>query len=82
MSKSNPHHLTLVKYTVCCFKGYVFIFKLKKIKEIMAKLHNYYVLCPLIDQHSFLGVSQDREQENVIVTLGRNVVNKYRVSHA
>lgn len=45
----------------------------------MAKLHNYYVLCPLIDQNSFLGVSQDRENENIIVTLGRNVVNKYRV---
>lgn len=45
----------------------------------MAKLHNYYVLCPLIDQNSFLGVSQDQENENIIVTLGRNVVNKYRV---
>lgn len=45
----------------------------------MAKLHNYYVLCPLIDQNSFLGVSQDKDDENVIVTLGRNVVNKYRV---
>lgn len=46
----------------------------------MAKLHNYYVLCPLIDQNSFLGVSQDQDVENVLVTLGRNVVNKYRVS--
>lgn len=46
----------------------------------MAKLHNYYVLCPLIDQKSFLGVSQDKEEEFVIVTLGRNVVNKYRVN--
>ncbi|XP_049874214.1 nucleolar protein 11 [Pectinophora gossypiella] len=46
----------------------------------MAKLHNYHVLCPLIDQKSFLGVSQDKEEEYVIVTLGRNVVNKYRLS--
>ncbi|XP_034831433.1 nucleolar protein 11 [Maniola hyperantus] len=46
----------------------------------MAKLHNYYVLCPLIDQKSFLGVTQDQDDENVIVTLGRNVVNKYRLS--
>ncbi|CAK1585859.1 unnamed protein product [Parnassius mnemosyne] len=46
----------------------------------MAKLHNYYVLCPLIDQKSFLGVSQDKETTNVIVTLGRNVVHKYRLS--
>ncbi|XP_013196975.2 nucleolar protein 11 [Amyelois transitella] len=46
----------------------------------MAKLHNYYVLCPLIDQKSFLGVSKDKESEFVIVTLARNVVNKYRLS--
>ncbi|KAJ2943516.1 hypothetical protein O0L34_g16627 [Tuta absoluta] len=46
----------------------------------MAKLHNYHVLCPLIDQKSFLGVSQDKKEEDVIVTLGRNVVNKYRLS--
>lgn len=46
----------------------------------MAKLHNYYVLCPLIDQKSFLGVAEDKEDEHVIVTLGRNVVNKYQVS--
>lgn len=48
----------------------------------MAKLHNYYVLCPLIDQKSFLGVSPDKESEHLIVTLGRNVVNRYRVSLA
>ncbi|KAJ8715862.1 hypothetical protein PYW08_013147 [Mythimna loreyi] len=46
----------------------------------MAKLHNYYVLCPLIDQKSFLGVAEDKEEEHVIVTLGRNVVNKYQLS--
>ncbi|XP_075979167.1 nucleolar protein 11 [Anticarsia gemmatalis] len=46
----------------------------------MAKLHNYYVLCPLIDQKSFHGVAEDREEEHVIVTLGRNVVNKYQLS--
>ncbi|CAG9088657.1 unnamed protein product [Plutella xylostella] len=46
----------------------------------MAKLHSYYVLCPLIDQKSFLGVSSDKDAENVIVTLGRNVVNKHRLS--
>lgn len=48
----------------------------------MAKFHNYYVLCPLIDQKSFLGVSKDKEDANVLVTLGRNVVNKYRVSNS
>ncbi|XP_050665742.1 nucleolar protein 11 [Leptidea sinapis] len=46
----------------------------------MAKFHSYYVLCPLIDQKSFLGVTENRENENIIVTLGRNVVNKYRLS--
>ncbi|KAJ0178047.1 hypothetical protein K1T71_005870 [Dendrolimus kikuchii] len=46
----------------------------------MAKFHNYYVLCPLIDQKSFLGITRDKEEECVIVTLGRNVVNKYRLS--
>lgn len=46
----------------------------------MAKLHSYFVLCPLIDQKSFLGVSEDKDAEYVIVTLGRNVVNKYRVN--
>ncbi|CAH2039177.1 unnamed protein product, partial [Iphiclides podalirius] len=46
----------------------------------MAKLHNYYVLCPLLDQKSFLGVSQNKEAATVIVSLGRNVVNKYRFS--
>ncbi|XP_026762569.2 nucleolar protein 11 [Galleria mellonella] len=46
----------------------------------MAKFHNYYVLCPLIDQKSFLGVSRDKDSGNVLVTLGKNVVNKYRLS--
>lgn len=46
----------------------------------MATFHNYYVLCPLIDQKSFLGLTRDKEDESVIVTLGRNVVNKYRLS--
>lgn len=45
----------------------------------MAKLHNYHILCPLIDQKSFLGVAKDKEVEHVIITLGRNVVNKHRV---
>ncbi|XP_047993297.1 uncharacterized protein LOC125231771 [Leguminivora glycinivorella] len=46
----------------------------------MAKLQSYYVLCPLIDQKSFLGISEDKEEHTVIVTLGRNVVNKYRLA--
>ncbi|XP_038223310.1 nucleolar protein 11 [Zerene cesonia] len=46
----------------------------------MAKFQSYYILCPLIDQNSFLGVTEDKESENVVVTLSRNVVNKYRLS--
>ncbi|XP_061714785.1 nucleolar protein 11 [Cydia pomonella] len=46
----------------------------------MAKLQSYYVLCPLIDQKSFLGISEDKEEQTVVVTLGRNVVNKYRLT--
>lgn len=46
----------------------------------MAKLHSYNTLCPLIDQKSFLGVATDKDSDCVIVTLGRNVVHKYRVS--
>lgn len=46
----------------------------------MAKLGAYYGLCPLIDHRSILGICQDAEAGNVIVTLGRNIAIKYRVS--
>lgn len=45
----------------------------------MAKLSAYYTLCPLIDQQNLLGVEQDKESGWAIVTLGRNMVIRYKV---
>lgn len=46
----------------------------------MARLSSYYTLCPLIDQQSLLGVEKDSEPGCAIVTLGRNIVIRYKVS--
>lgn len=45
----------------------------------MAKLGAYYSLCPLIDHRSLLGICEDTEPGNVIVTLGKNIAIKYKV---
>nr|XP_033335757.1 nucleolar protein 11 [Megalopta genalis]XP_033335758.1 nucleolar protein 11 [Megalopta genalis] len=45
----------------------------------MAKLYSYYTLCPLIDQQNLLGVEQDSENGCAIVTLGRNIVIRYKL---
>lgn len=45
----------------------------------MAKLGIFYSLCPLIDQRSLLGVTEDVVSGHVIVTLGKNIAIKYRV---
>ncbi|XP_066991508.2 nucleolar protein 11 [Anabrus simplex] len=45
----------------------------------MAKLRVAYGLCPLIDQSSLLGVSDDCMPGCVIVTIGRNIVIRYRL---
>ncbi|XP_044752139.1 nucleolar protein 11 [Coccinella septempunctata] len=45
----------------------------------MAKFGSYFGLCPLIDQKSLLGISEDFEKEHVIVTLGKNIAMKYRL---
>jgi len=47
----------------------------------MAKLSSYYTLCPLIDQQSLLGVEKDKEPGCAIVTLGRNIVIRYKVNN-
>lgn len=47
----------------------------------MAKLGSYYGLCPLIDQKSLLGVAPDATPGHVIVTLGKNMAIKYKVSN-
>ncbi|KAF7268956.1 hypothetical protein GWI33_017985 [Rhynchophorus ferrugineus] len=46
----------------------------------MAKLLSYYRLCPLIDTKNLLGISNDCEKGVVLVTLGRNLVIKYKLS--
>lgn len=43
----------------------------------MAKFGSYFGLCPLIDQRSLLGISEDSESDNVIVTLGKNMAMIY-----
>ncbi|XP_076623794.1 nucleolar protein 11 [Colletes latitarsis] len=45
----------------------------------MAKLYSYYTLCPLIDQQNLLGVERDSENGCAIVTLGRNIVIRYKL---
>lgn len=45
----------------------------------MAKFAPYYALCPLIDCRSLLGISEDVEDGNVIVTLGKNIAINYKV---
>ncbi|XP_014477320.1 PREDICTED: nucleolar protein 11 [Dinoponera quadriceps] len=45
----------------------------------MAKLNAYYTLCPLIDQQSLLGVEQDKESGWAIVSLGKNIVIRYKL---
>ncbi|XP_066595798.1 nucleolar protein 11 [Prorops nasuta] len=45
----------------------------------MAKLSSYYTLCPLIDQQNLLGVQRDSEPGCAIVTLGRNIVIRYKL---
>ncbi|XP_020278493.1 nucleolar protein 11-like isoform X2 [Pseudomyrmex gracilis] len=45
----------------------------------MASLSSYYTLCPLIEQQSLLGVEKDKEQGCAIVTLGRNIVIRYKL---
>lgn len=47
----------------------------------MAKFAPYYGLCPLIDCKSLLGISEDAEYGNVVVTLGKNIAIKYKVSY-
>lgn len=47
----------------------------------MAKLYSYYTLCPLIDQQNLLGVERDSESGCAIVTLGRNIVIRYKVKY-
>ncbi|XP_014243421.1 nucleolar protein 11 [Cimex lectularius] len=46
----------------------------------MAKLLAPYSLCPLIEQRRFIGVNEDSCSGCVIVTLGKNIIIRYRLS--
>ncbi|KAJ8941329.1 hypothetical protein NQ318_004773 [Aromia moschata] len=46
----------------------------------MAQLGSYYGLCPLIDSKNLLGISEDVEKGVVIVTLGKNIACRYKLS--
>ncbi|CAG9854646.1 unnamed protein product [Phyllotreta striolata] len=46
----------------------------------MAKLGSFYSLCPLIDNKVLLEVSDDPEDGIVIVTLGKNLASRYKIS--
>ena len=46
----------------------------------MAKLCSYYTLSPLIDQQNLLGVEKDSSPGCAVITLGRNIVIRYKVS--
>ncbi|XP_051173687.1 nucleolar protein 11 [Leptopilina boulardi] len=45
----------------------------------MAKLCSYYTLSPLIDQQNLLGVEKDSNPGCAIITLGRNIVIRYKL---
>ncbi|XP_014217338.1 nucleolar protein 11 [Copidosoma floridanum] len=45
----------------------------------MARLSSYYTLCPLIDQQNLLGVETDSSPGCAIVTLGKNIVIRYKL---
>lgn len=46
----------------------------------MAKLGSYFALCPLMNIRNLLGIVEDSEQGNVIVTLSKNISIVYKVS--
>lgn len=46
----------------------------------MAKILNYYALCPINDVKEFLGLSQGAETGTIINTLGRNIISSVKVS--
>lgn len=45
----------------------------------MAKLCSYYTISPLIDQQNLLGVEKDSNSGCAVITLGRNIIIRYKV---
>lgn len=47
----------------------------------MAAFKPHYTLCPLLGAHNLVGVSADKEESTVLVTLGPNIVVKHKVDY-
>lgn len=67
------------------FSKHICIFTFIKLKTksnltAMAKILNYFHLCPINDEEEFLGLSQDETKGNVINTLGKNIIITIKVS--
>lgn len=45
----------------------------------MAAFKPHYTLCPLLGAHNLVGVSADREERTILVTLGPNIIVKQKV---
>ena len=46
----------------------------------MAAFRPHYSLCPLLGPN-LVGISKDKEESTILVTLGRNIIVKQKVSH-
>lgn len=46
----------------------------------MAKISNYFHLCPINDEEEFLGLSSDETKGNVINTLSKNIIINIKVN--
>lgn len=46
----------------------------------MAAFKPHYSLCPLLGAHNLVGVSADKEESTILVTLGPNIIVKHKVS--
>ena len=46
----------------------------------MTKFITYYNLCPIPEPKDFLGISPDKEEGNIITTLGKNIIIIIKVS--
>lgn len=47
--------------------------------EGMAAFKPHYTLCPLLGAHNLVGISADKEESTILVTLGPNIIVKHKV---
>lgn len=52
----------------------------QKSVKIMAKLLSYYNVCTIANQNEFLGLSGDKSDDHLIISIGRNLVYTLAVS--